>query len=366
MSGSRLVVVGASAGGVEALSRFVESLPSDLDAAVMVVLHLSATARSVLPQILSRSQTLGATYPKNGQKIQPGRIYVAPPDHHLLVNGDRMLLSRGPRVNCCRPAIDPLFRSAAVHYREKVIGVVLSGTLDDGTEGLRAIKEAGGIAVVQSLDDSLFTGMPSSAIDAVQVDHILPAAEMGLLVEQLLLTTPPPNTAPLQARVELSIEEMRSGPEATKELGDAAEFACPECGGTLWQMTEDRTFRFRCRVGHAYSARHLLDEQTIAFDRALWTALRALRERADLAKRLGRRFRASNHLRTAERYENQATQSAVEADELMRLMREADIGQEAIMDELEEAEEQLEAQEQRAGNGNGHESLAKEDSERRA
>ena len=324
MSDLRIVVVGASAGGVEALTGFAESLPPDLDAAVLVVLHLSATARSVLPQILSRAQNLGATYPKNEQRIQRGRIYVAPPDHHLLVADDRLLLNRGPRVNCCRPAIDPLFRSAAVHYRERSIGIILSGTLDDGAEGLRAIKDAGGVAIVQSLAESAFTGMPNAAIEACSPDYVVRSREMGPLIEQILVKRLAPTNPSQEALIELAIEEMAGDPNASKELGAVSEFACPECGGCLWEIVDDRNFRFRCRVGHAYSARHLLDEQTVHFDRALWTALRALRERADLSKRLSRRFRALNP-RTAERYDIQAQQSEEEANELLRLMREVKI-----------------------------------------
>jgi two-component system chemotaxis response regulator CheB len=348
MSDLRIVVVGASAGGVEALSAFAKSLPPDLDAAVLVVLHLSATARSVLPQILSRAQTLGATYPKDGQKIQTGRIYVAPPDQHLMVNGERMTLNRGPRVNGCRPAVDPLFRSAAVHFRDRAIGVILSGSLDDGSEGLRAIREAGGIAIVQSIEDSAFTGMPSSAIQAANPDYILAAHEMGPLIGKLLATKTEPSAAPTEAVIELSIEEMQGGPDATKELGPVSEFACPECGGSLWEITDQKNFRFRCRVGHAYSAKHLLDEQTVCFDRALWTALRALRERTDLSKRLAKRFRGINP-RTAERYETQALQSEEEANQLFQLMRAAHMGVDPALEDGDEPDNAAEGGEQELG-----------------
>lgn len=359
MSQLRVVVIGASAGGVEALTRVVTSLPPDLDAAVLVVMHLAATARSVLPQILSRAQTLGATYPINGQRLQSGRIYVAPPDFHLMVGeNDRLILMKGPRENGCRPAVDPLFRSAALHYRERAIGIVLSGTLDDGSAGLAAIKAAGGTAIVQTPEDSLFAGMPNNAIDSVDVDFICPAAEIGSVVARIL----DEGRKPLDARhgeskslnnriaVETAIDGFRGEPHSTKSLGHAAEFACPECGGTLWEITEGPTFRFRCRVGHAYSAQHLLDEQTVSYDRAMWTALRALRERADLSARLARRFRESNHHLTADRYEREMTIFTDEANLLMQMMRTAQansaIDQEEAVEEENTFSEELKTDQQ--------------------
>ncbi len=339
----KLVVIGASAGGVEALQRVVAGLSPDLDAAVLVVLHLSPTARSVLPQILSRAQTLAATYPVDGQKIQPGRIYVAPPDFHLLVGQDqRFVLTKGPRENGSRPAIDPLFRSAASAFRERVVGVILSGTLDDGAAGLLAIKLAGGKAFVQAPAASLFAGMPNRAIEADEVDCICTADEVGRAVADLLKQTNQSSRQIQLEATETSVDALEGDCQATAKPGDRAEFACPDCGGTLWEINEGGVFRFGCRVGHAYSAQNLLDQQLLVFDRAVWSALRALRERSDLSRRLAERFRLSNHPKIAERHDSDASHFTEQAETLIQMMRvdtgaeknTADEMEQEIMDEI--------------------------------
>src|SRR5919107_2308696 len=210
MADHGIVVVGASAGGVEALAELAASLPSELSAAVFVVLHLPPTGTSALPEILHRHGPLPAAHVKDGEPIQPGRIYVAPPDHHLLLRTGHVHLSHGPRENGHRPAIDPLFRSAAREYASRVIGLVLSGSLDDGTAGLLAIKSRGGVAVVQDPADALYPGMPGSALEHLQVDHVLPAASMGQLLTTLTadLAQPPPDPAPSTMRVEVAMERF--------------------------------------------------------------------------------------------------------------------------------------------------------------
>jgi two-component system, chemotaxis family, protein-glutamate methylesterase/glutaminase len=310
MPGHDIITIGASAGGVEALAEMAMGLPGDLPASVFVALHVPPHGTSVLPQILARRGPLAAQHAKDGEEIQPGRIYVAPPDQHLLIHDRAVRLSRGPRESGFRPAIDPLFRSAARWYGPRVIGVVLSGTLDDGTAGLVAIKERGGIAVVQDPDDALFPGMPRNAMDAVQVDHVLPASGISDLLAQLARQTagggvdpPMPEEMALEsamAEFDLAAIQGRDRP------GKPSAYACPDCAGVLWEIQDGDLVRFRCRVGHAWSPTSLLAAQSKGLEVALWTAFRALEERAALANRMAERYRIKGRAAAASRSEAQA------------------------------------------------------------
>jgi two-component system chemotaxis response regulator CheB len=314
-----VVVVGASAGGVEALTRLTTSLPDDLSAAVVVVLHLPATGTSALPEILCRHGPLPAAHVKDGEPVQPGRIYVAPPDHHVLLRTGHLRLSRGPRENGHRPAIDPLFRSAAREYATGVIGVVLSGALDDGTAGLLAIKSRGGVAVVQDPADALYPGMPGNALEHVQVDHVAAAASMGQLLVGLIADRlePPPDPAPSEMRAEVAMEGFSLEAMEGAHPGQPSGFSCPDCNGVLWQIRDGGLERYRCRVGHAWSPESLLTQQSEALEAALWVALRSLEERAALARRLAEPAHQRGHSITATRFEEQAA----EAQQAARLVR---------------------------------------------
>ena len=314
-----IVVVGASAGGVEALTDLAAALPVDLPAAVFVVLHLPATGTSALPDILRRHGPLPADHVRDGEPIQPGRIYVAPPDHHVLLRTGHVHLSRGPRENGHRPAIDPLFRSAAHEYSTRVIGLVLSGALDDGTAGLLAIKSRGGIAVVQDPDDALYPGMPASALAHLQADHVLPATSIGKLLTRLTadLAEASPDPSPTSMGVEVEMEGFSLEAFEGDHPGRPSGFSCPDCNGVLWQIRDGGVERYRCRVGHAWSAEGLLTQQSEALEAALWIALRSLEERAALARRLSEPARRRGHSITATRFEEQAT----EAQQAARLVR---------------------------------------------
>ena len=314
-----IVVVGASAGGVEALADLAASLPGDLPAAVFVILHLPATGTSALPEILGRHSPLPAGHVRDGEPIQPGQIYVAPPDHHVLLRTGHVHLSRGPRENGHRPAVDPLFRSAAREYATRVVGVVLSGALDDGTGGLLAIKSRGGIAVVQDPADALYPGMPSNALKHVEVDHVLPAAAMGELLARLIASSAeaPADPAPTGMRVEVEMEGFSMEAFEGDHPGRPSGFSCPDCHGVLWQIRDGGLERFRCRVGHAWSPESLLTQQSEALEAALWVALRSLEERAALARRLAEPARNRGHSITATRFEEQAA----EAQQAARLVR---------------------------------------------
>jgi two-component system, chemotaxis family, protein-glutamate methylesterase/glutaminase len=323
-----IVVVGASAGGVEALADLAASLPGDLSAAVFVVLHLPATGTSALPEILHRHGPLPAAHVRDGEPIRPGRIYVAPPDHHVLLRTGHVHLSRGPRENGHRPAIDPLFRSAAREYATRVIGLVLSGALDDGTAGLLAIKSRSGIAVVQDPADALYPGMPSNALEHVPVDHVLPATSMGELLARLVAdpAEPPSDPAPTGMQVEVEMEGFSLEAFEGNHPGRPSGFSCPDCNGVLWQIRDGDLERFRCRVGHAWSPEGLLTQQSEALEAALWVALRSLEERAALARRLAEPARQRGHSITATRFEEQAA----EAQQAARLVRDLLVDPEAF------------------------------------
>jgi two-component system chemotaxis response regulator CheB len=312
-----IIVIGASAGGVEAVAALVEGLPRDLAAAVFVVVHFPPHTTSVLPRILTRRGGMAAVHPEDGDAIELGCVYVAPPDRHLLVERDHVRLVRGPRENAARPAVDPLFRSAARAYGPRVIGVVLTGNLDDGTAGLLAIKSAGGVAVVQDPDDALYAGMPTSAVRHVEVDHVVRLSELAALLNRLAgqpVEEKGPGPVAQQQSREVPISEMDRAALEGDRAGVPSGYACPECHGVLWEVTEGSVLRFRCRVGHAYSAETLLAEQGAGMDAALWAAYRALEERAALTERMAERMRERSQPALAARYAEQTAEARARAE----------------------------------------------------
>ena len=307
---SRLVVVGASAGGVEALARLAGDLPADFGAAVVVVLHVSSRGPSALPQIISRSGPLPARHAQDGDVLEPRTIYVAPPDRHVLVRDGALRVVRGPRENGHRPAIDPLFRSAAASRGREVVAVVLTGSLDDGAAGSASVSRRGGVVVVQDPAEASFAGMPRSAIEDNSPHAVLPLAEIGPYLTRLVGEGAGGNghTADMGSdEIETAYAALDDEAiERDTPPGDLSPFACPDCGGVLTQVDDETTIRFRCRVGHAYTVDALLEQQDESAEAALWTALRALEERADLARRLARRLRRNDLAERAERAERSA------------------------------------------------------------
>lgn len=322
MSTPRLVVVGASAGGVEALRGLLSLLPADLPAAVLVVMHMAPGAPSVLPRILGRASRLPVNEALDGLPIEAGRVYVAPGDQHLIVEDGHLALVRGPRENGHRPALDPLFRSAARAHGARVAGVVLSGNLSDGTHGLAQVRHHGGTTLVQEPSEALFDGMPRSAIAEVEVDAVLPLAGLAAAIERFArpearrregvgVGAPAGSDETVVAgatdEVELDgVGHVDAGPEANAALGGAlAPYTCPECHGNLWEISDGRPVRFRCRVGHSYDEPTLVDHKDVALEAALWTAVTALEENASLARqvagRAGRHGRALAATQFAER-----------------------------------------------------------------
>lgn len=281
-----VIAVGASAGGVEALRALVAGLPPAYPGVVLVVLHMPRDAPSSLAAILDRSGPLPAGAAVDGDRLRFGRIVVASSDRHLLVVDGRLRLSRGPAENGHRPAIDPLFRSVARAYGPRAVGVLLSGARDDGAEGLASIAQCGGTTVVQDPADALYPSMPRAALRRLTPDHVEPAAKIGGLLAGITALGSPRQPVPDADPVldaEVAMAEL--APVTADELaGLPAGYGCPSCGGALFEFGE--VPRFRCRVGHAWSARALLAEQAVAVEGALWMALRALEEKASLSRRM--------------------------------------------------------------------------------
>jgi two-component system chemotaxis response regulator CheB len=282
-----VVAVGASAGGVEALTRFVAGLPPDLPYAVLVALHLPTRAPSVLARILDRNGPLPAAEASDGAPLEPGTIRVAVPDRHLLVYDHRVALSQGPTENRHRPAINSLFRSVAVSIGHRAVSVLLSGVLDDGTLGSAAIRSRGGTTIAQSPRDALFPAMPRTAIEAGVVDHQVAAGDVGALLMRLADRTfeePKMNhDASMDLENRIAMARRFSTDFNTEDLGSPSGYTCPDCNGGLIDVSEGN---YRCHVGHAWTADALLEARDSEVDGALWVAMRSLQEKAKLSRRL--------------------------------------------------------------------------------
>ncbi len=313
-----LVAVGASAGGVEALRELVAGLPPEFPASILVVMHVLPTGTSMLPAILARAGRLPASAARHGEQLERGHIYVAPPDHHLLVRDGYVEISHGPRENGHRPALDPLFRSVARTYGERAIGVVLSGTLDDGSAGLRILRERGGATIAQDPEEALYPGMPQSAIDHGAVEHVVKISEMADLVGALIDKPVERNGSPPDERPPAPGPTLDTAEKGDRSAGDLTPLTCPECGGALWEHQEGDLIRFRCHVGHAYSPESMQTEQGRALEAALWSALRSLQEREALFRRMAARGGTTLTPATAARFRTKAEEVAAHADAIRR------------------------------------------------
>lgn len=320
--GGRLIVIGASAGGVEALRAVAAGLPPDLAAAVVVVLHIPRGAPSALPGILDRAGPLPAVAAEQAAPLRPGIVYVAPADHHVLVVDGHLRLSTGPTENGHRPAIDPLFRSAALSHGPDAVGVVLSGTRDDGTAGLAAIVARGGTAVVQEPDDALHAAMPANALTQVPGALVHPAAKIGPVLGELVSRPAPvagiADDGLLLAETRIAATGVPS--TDTLEKATPSAFSCPSCHGVLFELPGAPSPRFRCRVGHAWSPVALEAEQVHAVDEALWAAVRALDEKADLVERLAANARRHGHVRSADAFAQRAARTKAQAQQVRDLV----------------------------------------------
>ncbi len=286
-----VIVVGASAGGLNALSEFVGQLKTGMDAAVFIVMHLSRTSISdFLFHQLGPLTDLKCEIATEGASIKKDHIYIAAPNLHLLVKKDKIILGRGPEENRWRPSIDVLFRSAAAAYSTRTIGVVLTGLLDDGTTGMLAIKRSGGTCIVQDPNEAEYPDMPLAVLNNMEVDYSIGLADMGEVIESITQTNPEEKPAPDDVIIESEIaERVVVDYDNVKQLGEKSIYACPDCGGGLWDITKKgggKVVRYRCHIGHSYSEKDLVIKQGEIFESTLWTALRIMEERRNLLMKM--------------------------------------------------------------------------------
>jgi two-component system, chemotaxis family, protein-glutamate methylesterase/glutaminase len=322
MSNRDIIVIGGSAGATAPLKEILGALPRDLPAAVFVVLHIPAHGIGILSTVASAASRLPVVQAESGMVIKNGQIYIAAPDHHLLLFESHIMLGRGPRENMARPAIDALFRSAALQYGPRVIGVVLSGLLSDGAAGLTAIKRCGGVALVQDPSDAIADGMPLRALAATTVDLCAPSAKIGDILTDLSREQPGTKLpVPPEIRLEVEIAAgERIGSDTLAKIADPAALTCPACGGVLSMLKAEHPLRFRCQVGHAYTADALAKEQESQVDEALRVALRIIEERAELVHRMAEDARHSARPAVAETYDKRAAEYREYASMIRRVV----------------------------------------------
>lgn len=316
-----VIVIGGSSGGLEALRHLLSILPDDLPAAVFVVIHLGET--SILTTVLRRHSALPVVAAQSGVGFERGTVYVGVPGVHLLLHDDHILLRRGPRENYSRPAIDALFRSAAASLGPRVIGVVLSGALSDGTTGLRAIKRCGGVAVVQDPEEALVPSMPRSALRNADVDYVRKVDDMPVLLARLAREPAGPSPeVPIDIRLEAAIAAQELADMKVDDvLGKISPFTCPECHGALWEIHDGPMLRFRCHVGHAFTADAVLAAQGDEIERMLGTLQRAHQERAALVRKMANQERAGERHNLADQLETRAREYEEDARLVLKLMR---------------------------------------------
>lgn len=324
MSGHDIVVIGTSAGGVEALQQIFKRIPPDTPASFFVVMHVPPHVPSFLSEVLFRSGRLPAIAVHGPMTFKHGRIYVAPADHHLILDKTRVSVNKGPRENWSRPSIDVLFRSAARSHGPRVIGVVLTGFLDDGSAGLAAIKQEGGITMVQDPEDAVHSDMPRNAMETVDVDHCLPLSRIpDAILDVVAAPAEPRRAGRVTKEVDMEAELAKvqgNGRAMLDKIGEPSTFTCPECAGPLWELRDDKLTRFRCQVGHAYSAVSILTAQQDVVERALWVALGAMQSRIALWRRLADRMKSPHLQKIAQFYRSKEQQEQRDIQELREIL----------------------------------------------
>jgi two-component system, chemotaxis family, protein-glutamate methylesterase/glutaminase len=315
-----IIVISGSSGATAPLKAILGALPAGLPAAVFIVLHIPARSIGTLATVAAAAARLPVHTAEHGMPIAPGNIYLAVPDHHLILANGYLKLGRGPRENLARPAIDPLFRSAAISYGPRVIGVILSGLLSDGASGLEAIKRCGGLAVVQDPADAIADEMPRNAMRATTIDLSVPSARIGDVLSELAREPAGPGLpVPPDIRLEVDIAAgERIDSDLLRRFADPAALTCPNCQGVLSAVRGSKPLRFRCQVGHAVTADLLATEQENAVDEALRVALRIIEERAELVARMAEDERLSGRRSVAEMYSERAREYRGYAETIRR------------------------------------------------
>ena len=322
----------------------VGQLPQSLQACVLVVMHTPSNGTGVLPQILARVSSLPVAFAENGHDLRAGHIYVAPPDRHLIVASEKLALVHGPRENGFRPAIDPLFRTAARQVGARGIGVILSGALSDGTYGLSVIKQYGGVAIVQDPEEAVVRSMPQSALNYVDIDLVLPAARIAESIERLAGSVDGREGGPGMPRANdvepQLLSEKTEVADMTSLFGPPSGLTCPDCGGALWEIEEDRVRRYQCHVGHQYAPENLEAGQRDAIDSALWSAVRVLEEHAELKLRMAHRAASSGLNMVSEGFAEGARDAREQADRIRSvLLREPNASKHGGLSAVQEADE---------------------------
>jgi two-component system, chemotaxis family, protein-glutamate methylesterase/glutaminase len=308
-----IVVIGASAGGFEAFKKIIAGLSPDFNASIFIVWHMSPDIRGILPDVLNRLNKIPAAHAYNNEPIQARRIYVAPPDHHMLLEEGKVLVTRGPKENRFRPAVDPLFRSAAYTYGNRVIGVILSGALDDGTAGLWTVKHYGGTAIVQDPTDAEVPSMPENAMRQVKIDYCVGISELPQLLVRLSTEPITENAVVMkdeQTKKEIQIAaEERALEKGILQFRDLSPYTCPECHGVLSRLRNDNIIRYRCHTGHAYSADTLMAAITENIEDGLYNAIRAMDESIMLLNHMGDHYAEANQPKLAALYFKKAKEA---------------------------------------------------------
>ena len=327
-----IIVVGTGEGGLETLDALIGQLPTDLAAAILIVQHLTPdNSGEALTRRLGRHKAFDAKLAREGERLTPGRIYIAPPDSHLLLKADKVLVRKGARENRSRPGVDPLFRSAAVAYGSRVIGVVLTGLQDDGAAGLIAVKRCGGVTVVQDPKDAAYSAMPQHALDRVDVDYCVPIADMGQLLATLVAKPPGKAThvaSDIRTEAEIA-ERVLSDVAQVEGLGAQVPYNCPNCGGVLWEMDRPDTKRYRCHTGHSFTAPALLASQSEKIEEMLWISLRMFEERKNLLNSMGKTA-VGRTLKSANRQSVKETQGHIERIRGMLLQPESQSAEDTL------------------------------------